>query len=118
MSSAVVEEILEEAKALSPEEQRQLQEVLRVLGGEEVGKGMVILLLVAGLFYVLEKRNALPHEKRQRLSDLLNQEAVDSGLVDRASVVHAVRGKYAHLRISSEEFAAQKREEIKLEDHG
>ena len=112
MSSAVVEEILEEAKALSPDEQRQLQEVLSM---EEVWKGIAGLLLVFGLLHVLEKRNVLSHEKRQRFYDLLNREAVDSGLVDRASMVRAVRGKYAHLRISSEEFAAQKQEEMRLE---
>lgn len=113
MSSAVVEEILEEAKALSPDEQRQLKEAL---SDDEIGKGIAGLLIIIGLFHVLEKRNVLSPEKRQRLYDLVNREAVNSGLVDRASVVRAVRGKYAHLQISSEECAAQKREEVRLED--
>jgi hypothetical protein len=113
MSSAVVEEILEEAKSLSPDEQQQLREVL---SEDDVRTGVVVLLLAIGLLYLLEKRNALTPEKRQRLDDLVNRAAVESGLVDKASVVRAVRGKYAHLRISSEEFAAQKQEEIGLED--
>src|SRR2546423_11049751 len=114
MSSAVVEEILEEAKALSPDEQRQLQEVLSM---EEVWKGIAGLLLVFGLLHVLEKRNVLSHEKRHRFYDLLNRAAVDSGLVDRASVERAVRGTYAHLRISGEELAAHNPERLKPEAH-
>jgi hypothetical protein len=55
MSSAVVEEILEEAKSLPPDEQRQLQEALSV---EEVGKGIAGLLMVIGLLYVLEKNKS------------------------------------------------------------
>jgi hypothetical protein len=108
MSSAVVEEILEEeAKWLSPDERRQLREVL---GEGDVRPGLALLLAI-GLLHLLERRNALTPEKRQRLDDLVNRAAVS-----RASVVRAVRGKYAHLRMSSDEFAAQKQEEIRLED--
>ena len=115
MSSAVVEEILEETRALplSPDERRQLKEAL---GDDKVVKRIAGLLIIIGLFHILEKSNVLSPEKRQRLYDLVNRAVADSGLVDRASVVRAVRGKYAHLQISSEEFAAQKREEIRLED--
>jgi len=113
MSSAVVEVILEEAKVLPPDEQQQLKEAL---SDKEAWKGIAVLLIILGLLHVLEKRNALSPEKRQRLYDLVNREAIDSGLVDRTPVVRAIRGKYAHLRISSEEFAAQKREEVGLED--
>ena len=114
MSSAVLEEILEEeAKSLSPDERQQLREVL---GEDDARKGFWVLLLAIGLLYLLDKRNALTPERRQRLDDLVNRAVVDSGLVDRASMVRAVRGKYAHLRIGSEEFAAQKQEEIRLED--
>jgi hypothetical protein len=115
MSNVVVEEVLEEAKALtlSPFNQQQIREVLNVY---EVEQGVVGLLLVIGLLHLLEKTNALTPEKQRQLEDLVNRAVVDSGLVDRASVVRAVRGKYAHLRISSEEFTAQKQEEIRLED--
>src|SRR5436190_551008 len=55
-------------------------------------------------------------EAQQDIKATGSRAVVDSGLIDRASVVRAVRGKYAHLRISSEEFAAQKQEEVSLED--
>jgi hypothetical protein len=115
MSSAVVEEILEETKALplSSDERKQLKEAL---GDDEVGKTVAGLLIIIGLFHVLEKSNVLSPEKIQRLRDLVSREVAGSGLVDRASVVRAIRGKYAHLRISSDEFAAQKMDEIRLED--
>ena len=116
MSNVVVEEILEEAKGLtlSPFDQQQIHEVL---SGYDVQQGVVALLLAIGLLYLLEEKNVLSHERRQQLfNDLLNQKAVDSDLPDRASVVRAIRGKYAHLGISSEEFAAQKQEELRLED--
>lgn len=114
MSSAVLEEVVEEAsKALQPDEQQQLR---AVLSGEDFRQGFGFYLLAFGVLYLLEKRNALPSEDRQRLSDLVNRAAADSGLVDRAAIVRSIRGKYAHLGMSSEEFAAQKQKEIELED--
>jgi len=66
MSSRTLEEIIEEAKALSPDEQRRLREAL---------------------------------EKETRTQEL-----------------RKIQSKYAHMRTSSEEFAAHKAEEIELED--
>jgi hypothetical protein len=40
----------------------------------------------------------------------------DSGSASKTARVRQIRGKYAHLGISSEGFAAQKQEEIRLED--
>jgi hypothetical protein len=113
MSGVAFEEILEEeAKALPPEEQRQLREVLDTEHLPIILAG----LLAAGLIYFLEKRNALTHDERQRLRDKLNQAALDSGVVSRADMVREVRGKYAHLPTSSQEFALQKSEEIGREN--
>jgi hypothetical protein len=112
MSSAVVEELLEEAKALPPDEQRQLRDLL----SDENLKGILQFLLVAGLVYLIKKTNDPPPEERRRLDDLLVLLAIEMGVMSRAEFVHSLRGKYAHLQIGSEEFAAQKREEIRLED--
>jgi hypothetical protein len=73
MSSRTLEEIIKEAKALSPDEQRQLREAL-------------------------EKE---PHSAEQS---------------ERDRLATAIRGKYADVLTSSEEFAARKAEEIALED--
>ena len=114
MSSAVLEEVVVEAsKALPPDEQQQLR---AMMNAEDVRKGIGFYLLALGVLYLLEKRNALPSEERQRLSDLVNRAVADSGLVDRAAIVRSIRGKYAHLGMSSEEFATQKQQEIELED--
>src|SRR2546423_229667 len=43
-------------------------------------------------------------------------ESSNSDLVSKSARVRQVRGKYAHLAMSSEAFAAQKQAEIKLED--
>ena len=110
--SAALEEILEEAKALPPEEQRQLREVA---GNENLEQTFLGLLLAAGLLYLLEKRNALTPDSRRRLHDLLNRATLDSGVVSRAEVVREVSGKYAHLPTGSEGFALLKREEVERE---
>lgn len=73
MSSRTLEEIIKEAQALSPDEQRQLREAL-------------------------EKE---PHSTEQS---------------ERDRLATAIRGKYADVLTSSEEFAARKAEEIALED--
>ncbi|HEV2761901.1 MAG TPA: hypothetical protein VGV38_02815 [Pyrinomonadaceae bacterium] len=109
--SAALEEILEEAKALPPEEQRQLREVW---SREDLGQALAIML-AAGLLFLLEKRKALTPDELPRLQETLNRVALDSGVVSRAEVVREVSGKYAHLPTGSEAFASQKREEVERE---
>lgn len=62
-----------------------------------------------------EVQKLLPDEKRQ-LRELLNDETRDSEQARRIALSRTIRGKYAHLNISSDDFAAQKAEEIALED--
>ena len=73
MSSANLERILDEVRALTPDEKRNLREALD---------------------------EALEADERAR----------------REVLVRSIRGKYAHLGLSSEGFAALKAEEIELED--
>jgi hypothetical protein len=117
MSRAALEEIREEVKALRlvkalPLEEQQLKEVLN----DEIWAGVVGLLFAFGLIYFLEKINAVAPDESQRLHRLLDQAVLDSGLVSKSDLVRGVRGKYAYLPTSSEAFAAQKQEEIRLEE--
>src|SRR3712207_1824894 len=103
MADTTFEEIVGEKTAfLLPHERKQLREVLNQ---ETQANGFWWFLLAAGLVLLLEKRNVLTPDERRRLHDSLNRAAVDSGLVRREDLVRSVRGKYAHLHISSEEFA-------------
>jgi hypothetical protein len=71
--SATLDKIIEEVRALSPEEQRQLREML---------------------------------ERETHISEQLR----------RAALSESIRGKYAHVQTSSEDFIAQKHEETRRED--
>jgi hypothetical protein len=73
MSSRSLEEIIEEVKTLSPDEQRQLREALA-------------------------------------------KESGSAEQLEREQLANSIRGKYANVLTSSEEFAARKAEEIALED--
>lgn len=112
MSRATLEEILEEAEALPPNERRLLREVLN----SEMVNALLAVLAVPVLIRLVEKTHSLPPVERQQLRETLNRSTADSGLASRAEAVRAIRGKYAHLPTGSEEFAALKRQEIELED--
>lgn len=71
--SATLDRIIEEVRQLSPDEQRQLREMI--------------------------ERETYGHERSRR-----------------AALSRAIRGKYAHLGVSSDDFAARKAEEVALED--
>lgn len=58
---------------------------------------------------IMEEVKSLTVEERQRLLEALEQE-------QRAELVRSVRGKYAHLGISSEDVRRNKAEEIELEE--
>jgi hypothetical protein len=113
MSSVSLEEVVEEAKALPPDDQERL---LELVGGSWGG-----LLLLIGIVHILDKMKALDAKELELLPGRLNQEIHTPELTDKAAAIRRIRarrirGKYAHLPISSESFAARKAEEIALED--
>ncbi|MEA2173568.1 MAG: hypothetical protein QOD00_1160 [Blastocatellia bacterium] len=109
MSDAKLEEVLEEVKALSPEERERVRDVLKTLGEP---------LAVSATSIVIKKAIDLLPDERRRLVDALNRHLPDSaGPETKAELVESIIGKYAHLiMMSSDDFAALKAEEIALED--
>jgi hypothetical protein len=57
---------------------------------------------------IMEEVKSLTVEERRRLLEAIEQE-------QRAELVRSVRGKYAHLGVSTEEVLRSKAEEIELE---
>jgi hypothetical protein len=58
---------------------------------------------------IMEEVKSLTAQERQRLLEAIEQE-------QRAELVRSVRGKYAHLGVSTEEVLRSKAEEIELEE--
>lgn len=58
---------------------------------------------------IMEEVKSLTADERQRLLEALEQE-------QRAERIRRVRGKYAHLGVSTEEVLRSKAEEIELEE--
>jgi hypothetical protein len=67
----------------------------------------------ATLDRIVEEFRSLEPDEQGRLLEMLEQEKRSS---ERAALARSIRGKYAHVRTSSEDFIAQKREETKRED--
>ena len=67
---------------------------------------------------IIKAFRALTPEQRQELASAIEREAASDSpaRMTRANLIEEVCGKYAHVRTSSEAFAARKREEIALED--
>ncbi|HEX8138302.1 MAG TPA: hypothetical protein VF544_11975 [Pyrinomonadaceae bacterium] len=107
MPETTLEEIVEEMKALTPEQQEKLREAVNLL---------VPLFLFGEMVKIMEKTLTLMPDDMRRLRDVLNTVTFDfAGSQGRAQMTRSVRGKYAHLPTSSEAFAARKAEEISLE---
>jgi hypothetical protein len=70
----------------------------------------------ATLDKIIEEVRALSPEEQQQLREMLDREAHASEQSRRAALSRTIRGKYAHLGVSSDAFAARKAEEIALED--
>lgn len=105
---ATVDEILEDMKALPPEQQEKMREALNLL---------VALFLMGQMSQIMEKTLTLMPDDMRHLRDVLNTFTLDiAGSEGRAKMVRSVRGKYAHLPTGSAAFAARKAEEIRLED--
>lgn len=67
----------------------------------------------ATLDKIVEEFRALEPEEQGQLLEMLEREKRSS---ERAALARSIRGKYAHLRTSSEDFIAEKREETMRED--
>lgn len=108
MPQDTVTEVLKEVEALPPEEKDHVREFLY---------GLLTLLAVGAAAHILEKTVSLLPDERRQLRDALSRDLMDmAGPEVRAEITRSVRGKYAHLPTSSEMFAAQKAEEIAIED--
>jgi hypothetical protein len=70
----------------------------------------------ATLDKIIEEVRALSPEEQQQLREMLERETHNSEQEKRAALSRSIRGKYAHLGVSSDDFAARKAEEIALED--
>ena len=62
---------------------------------------------------IVEEFRTLEPEEQGRLLEMLEREKRSS---ERAALARSVRGKYAHVLTSSEDFIALKREETRRED--
>jgi hypothetical protein len=65
---------------------------------------------------IVEEFRALPPEEQRQLLEMLEQETGSSERAKRVALARTIRGKYAHLMTSSEDFITHKRDETKLED--
>ena len=70
----------------------------------------------ATLDKIIEEVRALSPEEQQQLREMLERETRSFEQSRRAALSRTIRGKYAHLGVSSDDFAARKAEEIALED--
>jgi hypothetical protein len=108
MPNATLEEVLEEVQGLTPEQKEQLREFVNF---------MIFAFTVGKAMEIMEKTLTLLPDDVRRLRDFLNETTFSfAGAEGRARMVRGVRGKYAHVRTSSEDFLALKREETRRED--
>ena len=116
--SAVLEEAIKEISALPPEEQQRLRERAAGLGD----------LIVIAILYALLRKEGVSTSASELIEMLSLLEGADvankahdkeATLLPpsrRAGLSSRIRGKYAHIRTSSDAFAQLKQEEVKLED--
>ncbi len=108
MAKITVKEVIAEAKALPPEDQQQLVELLERLEQLQIRTKKIISLW--------KKMQTLKPDELQSARRLLEIELLVLLPSERESLARSIRGKYAHIRTSSERFAQLKQEEIKMED--
>ena len=65
---------------------------------------------------IIEEVKALTPEEQRQLRDLLNSQPDSGEQTERDRLADGIRGKYAGILSSSDEFAARKAEELVLED--
>jgi hypothetical protein len=108
MPETTFEEILEEMKGLTPEQQEKLREAVNLI---------IAASVVGEMMKIMEKTLTLMPDDLRRLRDVLNTVTFEfAGSEGRTQMARSVRGKYAYLPTSSEAFATRKAEEIKIED--
>ncbi|MCA1631639.1 MAG: hypothetical protein LC785_01090 [Acidobacteria bacterium] len=106
--SEILEEVIEEVKALPPDQQEKFRRLVGLLIG--------LFLVGIGMELTGKTISLTPDEMRQLRDELDAVTGGTSGPDERRKAVRSVRGKYAHLPTGSEAFAARKVEEISLED--
>jgi hypothetical protein len=70
----------------------------------------------ATLDKIIKEVRTLTQKEQQQLLEMLEHETHHSEQSRRATLSKSIRGKYAHLGVSSDDFAARKAQEIALED--
>ena len=70
----------------------------------------------ATLDRIADEVRALSPDERRQLRDFLDRTMKEDDAARQAALVRGIKGKYAHLGLSSDDFAAAKAEEIKLEE--
>lgn len=108
MPNATLEEVIEEIQGLTPEQKEQVREFVNF---------MIFAFTVGKAMEIMEKTLTLMPDDMRRLRDFLNGATFNlAGSEGRARMARGIRGKYAHVRTSSEDYIALKREEIRRED--
>jgi hypothetical protein len=65
---------------------------------------------------IIEAVKALSPDEQRQLREALEKDSRSAEQLERDRRANSIRGKYANVLTSSEEFAARKAEEIALED--
>jgi hypothetical protein len=115
--SAILEEAIEEVRALPPEEQQRLQELAAVLGRVTITAILYSFLRQEGISVsVSDVNELLSLLEKGGLSEPRGEETTPTPRSHSVTLSGRIRGKYAHVRTSSDAFAQLKQEEIELED--
>ena len=65
---------------------------------------------------IIEEVKTLTPEEQSQLRDLLNSQPSSGEQAERDRLANSIRGKYAGILTSSDDFAARKDEELAMED--
>jgi hypothetical protein len=65
---------------------------------------------------IIEDAKLLTPEEQRSLRETLDQDSRTAEQIERDNLASSIRGKYANVLSSSDEFAARKAEELALED--
>ena len=67
------------------------------------------------LQHIIEELKALTPDEKRELREILNEEAQSAESAEREKLIKGIRGKYANVLSSGEDFARRKAEEVELE---
>ena len=65
---------------------------------------------------IIEKLGLLSEAEQQKLAEAIEQQKQMKAETERRAFIRSLRGKYAFVPTSSEDFARRKQEEIEIED--